>query len=68
VLHELPFISYEAESTSNVVPSHGQSQPVQFCGAKFLLYDSLLLTPNSRSQSLQQHESSEKALLSIGSE
>jgi hypothetical protein len=58
---------YEAKSIINTVLSHGQSQPLHFSGAKFLFNESLVLTPNSHSHILQQHEASHRTLLSIGS-
>jgi hypothetical protein len=69
VSHKALLISYEVESTIINVPSHGQSQPVQFPLCEFsILRESCAYCRQSHGQISQWHEVSHKALLSVGSQ
>jgi hypothetical protein len=68
VSHKALLISYEVESTIIIVPSHGQSQPLQFPPCDFsILRESCAYCQQSHGQISQRHEVSHKALLSVGS-
>jgi predicted neutral ceramidase superfamily lipid hydrolase len=69
VSQKVLLVSYEVESTVIIMPSHGQSQPIQFASCEFfILCQSCACCRQIHSQILQWCEVSHKALLSVGSE
>jgi hypothetical protein len=67
MLHEALPISYEATSIIIIVPSYGQSQPLQFA-MQIFYFMHLMYIVGKASHILQQQEVSYKALLSVSSQ